>query len=105
MALNYSSAADTELQHGEAPQRSDLKAGPFLRLSEASETDNGDTGNDLSDMKRLGKKQEFKVIYIHRNSTTLPTYVKVNVRAAEFWLFISWNISMADSCTAHSAWD
>ena len=130
MALNYDSIVDTELEHGGTLQQSGLKAGPLLRLSEASETENGDTGNDLSDMKRLGKKQEFKVIYIHQGSIALPTYVKVYVRAAEFWLLIyfgvyfhlhgylgirsgvsritikfSSHISMADLCTVHLVWD
>ena len=42
-------------------QQSSPEIGPSSRLVEAFEYGVGDTANDLSDMKRLGKRQEFRV--------------------------------------------
>ena len=46
----------------EAPtQESSLETGRSSLLVEAFEYGVGDTANDVSDMRRLGKKQEFRV--------------------------------------------
>ncbi len=42
-------------------QESSPEAGPSSRLVEAFEYGSGDTANDVFDMRRLGKKQEFRV--------------------------------------------
>ena len=42
-------------------QESSPETGPSLRLVEAFENGAGETTNDVSDMRRLGKKQEFRV--------------------------------------------
>ena len=42
-------------------QESSPEAGPSTRLVEVFEYGLGDTANDVSDMRRLGKKQEFRV--------------------------------------------
>lgn len=52
---------DTKSEHGDTTQQSGSKAGPLLQLFATSELESGDATYDVSDMKRLGKKQEFKV--------------------------------------------
>ena len=51
----------TKPEHGKPTRGSGPKYGSLLQLSEASETGSGEMSYDASDMKRLGKKQEFKV--------------------------------------------
>lgn len=46
---------------GTPTQGSSPETGPSSRLVEAFEYGVGDTANDVLDMRRLGKKQEFRV--------------------------------------------
>lgn len=46
---------------GAPTQETSPETGPSSRLVEAFEYGVGDTANDVSDMRRLGKKQEFRV--------------------------------------------
>lgn len=70
----------------EAPtQESSPETGPSTRLVEAFEHGLGDTANDVSDMRRLGKKQEFRV-----RRTVIPSLLcaglKESYQSEEFWL-------------------
>ena len=53
--------------HGLSTATSSPKHAPLSRLTESAEMDFGETDYDVSDMKRLGKRQEFKV-YILANT-------------------------------------
>ena len=53
---------DKKQEHGKTHTRFGFpNLGPLSRLSEASETGSEEMSYDASDMKRLGKKQQFKV--------------------------------------------
>ena len=64
MALEGVIDFDTKPEHGETTQQSDSKAGLYSQLFARSEVESGHMTYDVSDMKRLGKKQEFKVYHL-----------------------------------------
>ncbi len=61
MAFSNSTLSDKKDLFGVPTQESSPEAGASSRLVEAFEYGIGDTANDVSDMRRLGKKQEFRV--------------------------------------------
>ena len=66
-------------------QDSSPETGPSMRLVEALEYGLGDTANDVSDMRRLGKKQEFRV-----QRTVIPSLLCAGLKACyqleKLWL-------------------
>ena len=61
MVVQNNALSDTKTDFGASTQESSPEAEPSSRLVEAFEYGFGDTANDVSDMRRLGKKQEFRV--------------------------------------------
>ena len=61
MALGKDAPSKRENDFQRPLQESSLKVRPSSRVVEAFEYGVGDTANDVSDMRRLGKKQEFRV--------------------------------------------
>lgn len=61
MAAEKNAPSDTKIDFGASTQESSPEAEPSSRLVEAFENTIGDTANDVSDMRRLGKVQEFRV--------------------------------------------
>ena len=61
MAFTNKAPSDKKDDFGVPLQESSPETGASSRLVEAFESGVGDTANDVSDMRRLGKKQEFRV--------------------------------------------
>lgn len=61
MALEKIALSDGKNDFAAPTQKSSPDTGPSSRLVEAFGNVHGDTANDVSDMRRLGKKQEFRV--------------------------------------------
>lgn len=61
MAFENNGPSDGKDVFKAASQEPSPETGPSSRLVEAFEYGVGDTTNDVSDMKRLGKRQEFRV--------------------------------------------
>lgn len=61
MAFEKNAPPNRKDDFGAPTQESSPETGASSRLVEAFEYGVGDTANDVSDMRRLGKRQEFRV--------------------------------------------
>ena len=68
MALEENPSCNGKNDAAVAMQKSGEELVPLSHLVEAFEHVRGDTSNDVSDMKRLGKKPEFRV---HQPSSSI----------------------------------